>query len=168
MPEIGKYGCRAIEGELVEDSKGAEMARIKIRATCILRGSAWVPLATPEEGIVSISLNDKAYDIGIRKLESLGFCGDFSDMKFNAPKSIAIDYVQDGKYTKWELPIPAREYKKVAPAKARRLNALYKRDVTGTVNGAPPETPAPAAPAAPAAAVDDEPRADHAYSDIPF
>jgi len=156
--------------DTLENKKRTELLRVTFRITHESANSAWVQLPKAVERSVRMFMSDGAWPYTQRKLEALGFNGDFMHPDFSdEAKSkgivLACEHQQSGgkTYENWELADWGGNREPTPPPdeSLMRLSAKYKNDLAANTPpaGAPtsPPTPEPVAPPAASPPDDDGP-----------
>lgn len=159
MFEKGNYWGKLKEGGAItgeSSTKKTPQVEIAFIVTHSASNGAWVPLDKPEERTLFLSLSDNAWQYTEKKLDALGFNGDFGNPVFKPEVySDGVEFlcdieVYDGKSKeRWELAkwSGSREATPAGADVVRRLNAMWKssRNATGRPAGGPSAPPAPKA-----------------------
>ena len=167
MTEAGNYWGTLKGGQTGVAQSGNPKVTLTFTVTHVAAGQEWESIRDPFGCYVDIALTDNAWPYSQKKLESLGFNGDFGDgMAFTETGAKLVckhDNYEGRIREKWELDGGFGERQQADANTVRKLNALWKAK-----NGTPkPPAGKPKAPPAAAAPESDEtPRVDE--NGIPF
>lgn len=143
----GYYMGTAKAGQLAEAKTGNAQFVVTFDVTHRDSNGAWEPI-TPIERDVYLSTTEKAWPYTEKKLEALGFDGNFNAPKFANPQAtiIARTETHDGKARlKWDIWTEREkpEYKPVTTDEQRKLMARWKQSHPQAASAPkPPATPA--------------------------
>lgn len=162
-----KYNARLIGHEFGLHSKGNPCFTLTFELLHMANGGAWqdVPLSPTNErphATVTLWLSDAAWDHSMRKLQKIGFNGDFDtsafDPKFVTDGGVILELKHEqyeGKLKEvWEFEFDGRIKEAPSDLKAKLAARWRQSNATPpatTGKPAPPPAPPTAAPAAPVA-----------------
>ena len=131
-------------GNMTTSKNGNPMLLVTVEITHRLDGGEWVQL---ENDIVRVAifLTDKAWPTAQKKLQALGFGGNFDAPTFK-PEGVQFVANRQGEYINWDLADWGGDNVKdsASPPQSEilKLNARWKQEVNrGTVPSTPPTPP---------------------------
>jgi hypothetical protein len=158
LAEPGNYFGKPVAYGTEKSSKGTPHVTIQFNITHTSAGESWAPVVTPFYRTVRLFLSPAAEPYTMKKLEQLGFNGDFGDgMAFSADtmNGVALQCkheVYEGEQReRWDLAGGGpTEIERASTDIIRQLNAKYRAKVA-PATPKPPAKPTATAPKAPAA-----------------
>lgn len=173
----GKYRCTVLEQGWAESTNGNDMLVFKVRVEAyIIEGYGESGELVHQEQMVEnaytrtlrITFTNDSIEMALKKLRYAGFSGaSFDELNLVGSRIIAVSQeprVRDGKtYEQWDLALPPMDSGpplQSKPGVARKLNALFGKQLKASGSGSPTQRPATAAVGAGSAGSGDD--------DIPF
>jgi hypothetical protein len=121
-----------------DNEKKTPYIYIEGEITHVAENGGWTELRKPETRTIKLYMSEKAAPHSIKKLDALGFNGDFKNplLSEESMNGIAVECdheANNGKtYEKWQLPGGSMKHEAVSGDEIRRLNALYRQNKAAT------------------------------------
>lgn len=149
MASPGTYFGIPKGGLMDTTKKGTAYLAVTVQITHRLDGTEWQEIE-PIIARVPVFLSEKAWPTARKKLQVMGFKGDFQSPQFDCPNGLQFRATVNEGYTNWDLVDwsdgGSREATAPAASELLRLNARWKQESGGTPPpSSPPTAPAPVA-----------------------